>query len=352
MRKYLDTREASGELLRLVIPKMAQHSAGCHPVSYALWYEYISGRNPALKDAVDAALRESGSLDNQTVNALYLRFIADPDAAAADRLHADLQRVMGELSQHAATAGTRAGEYNHSLGQYGEQLSKGVDAGELGGVVQSLLKDTQQMRSSAETLQGQLQESTHQVEELRAELALAKGEAQTDPLTGIRNRRGLELAIERAQAPGGPGLAGSCLIVLDIDHFKKCNDAYGHLFGDKVIRSVAQVMAGHVKGQDTAARIGGEEFAILLPDTPLEGARTLAERLRATIQKGRIRRGDASEMVGNITVSLGVATHCPGEEFEAFMRRADEALYESKRSGRNRVTVAEPPPLVAVSRAA
>ena len=352
MRKYVDNREASGELLRLAIPKMAQQPAGCHPVSYALWYEYAAGRNPALREAVDAALEASGPLDNDTVNALYGRFFAEPEVAAADRLHADLRRVMGELSEHAASAGTHASEYHESLGQCREQLSRGVDADQLGGVVQSLIDNTTQMRSSAQMLQAQLQDSTREVDELRAELERAKNDAHTDPLTGINNRRALVRTIEQALSPGGPGLEGACLIMLDIDHFKKCNDQYGHLFGDKVIRCVAQVMLSHVKGQDTAARIGGEEFAILLPDTPLEGARTLAERLRATIQNGRIRRGDAGEQVGSITVSLGVTAYCPGEPFDEMMLRADRALYASKTGGRNRVTVADAPLREAVSRAA
>lgn len=352
MRKYVDSREASGELLRLVIARMAQHPAGCHPASYALWYEYFAGRNPALKEAVDGAIAEGQPLDNETVHALFTRFVADPDSAAADRLHADLERLIGDLSQHAATAETQAGEYNDSLGQYGEQLRKGVDAAKLSRVVQSLLEDTQQMRSSAETLQGQLRESTREVEKLRAELERVKGEVDTDPLTGINNRRGFERAIELAQAPGGRGLAGACLIMLDIDQFKKCNDTYGHLFGDKVIRNVAQMMISHIKGQDTAARIGGEEYAILLPDTPLEGACTLAERLRAVIAKGRIRRLETSEMIGSITISIGVAAYCEGEPFERFMRRADEALYGSKHSGGDRVTVAGPLSAVAISRAA
>jgi diguanylate cyclase len=126
--------------------------------------------------------------------------------------------------------------------------------------------------------------------------------------------------------------------MLDIDHFKKCNDTYGHLFGDKVIRRVAQVITKNVKGQDLPARIGGEEFAILLPDTPVAGALALAERIRMAVERGRIKRGDGAEAVGNITISLGVAEYAPGETLEAFILRADQALYASKAGGRNRVT--------------
>jgi len=351
MRHYQETREASGEILRLAIPRMAQHPAGCTPASYALWYEYLSGCNPGLKAAMDRTLQDRVLLDSTAVNELCARLLGGPEPAA-ERVTAAMQRMLGDLVQHAALAGSRAGEYHQSLDKFGERLKQSGPTGALDEVIQVILEDTEQMRSTTRAMKEKMDESAQEVGALRAELARARGEAQTDPLTGICNRRGLDAAVARIAAPGGRGLDGSCLIVLDIDHFKRCNDTYGHLFGDNVIRSVAQTMAAHVKGQDTVARIGGEEFAILLPDTPLHGACTLAERLRATVQNGRIRRGDGTASIGGVTVSLGVASHCAGEGFEDFMRRADGALYRSKGEGRNRVTVAGPPPPIATIRAA
>ena len=107
-----------------------------------------------------------------------------------------------------------------------------------------------------------------------------------------------------------------------------------------MLRVVAQIIVSSVKGQDTATRVGGEEFLILLPDTPLDGARTLAERIRTAVEMGRIKRIETGDTIDNISISLGVTAHRSGETFEACMQRADEALYASKRGGRNSVTVA------------
>jgi diguanylate cyclase len=247
-----------------------------------------------------------------------------------------------------AAAGIQTSDYNESLEQYGETLKKGVDVPALEALVKSLVTATQTMHASSATLKGELESSNHAVEELRAELVRAKGEAHTDSLTGIRNRRGLEEAVKKVEADAeGTGLDGSCLIMLDIDHFKRCNDTYGHLFGDKVIRIVGQALADNVKGRDAAARIGGEEFAVFLPQTLLQGARTLAETLRLTVEKGRIKRVETGEIVSNITISLGVAAFESGETFENLMQRADRALYASKTGGRNRVSVAEAEPVSA-----
>jgi diguanylate cyclase len=127
----------------------------------------------------------------------------------------------------------------------------------------------------------------------------------------------------------------------DIDFFKKVNDTYGHVFGDKVIRVVAQTLKDNVKGKDLAARYGGEEFVILLQDTPANGARILAERIRTAVENGRIRRAGNDESIAKITISLGVASYRAGESASDFIERADKALYESKIQGRNRVTVAK-----------
>lgn len=135
------------------------------------------------------------------------------------------------------------------------------------------------------------------------------------------------------------GLCGTALIILDVDHFKRLNDAFGHLLGDRVLRSIAEVLRANVKGGDTAARIGGEEFALLLPQTPIDGARILAERIRLAIERGRIRRDRAAEAIGAVTVSLGLALGEPGESIDGLLARADSALYAAKRNGRNRLCV-------------
>lgn len=119
--------------------------------------------------------------------------------------------------------------------------------------MKSLLADTGRMQSSVNTLQNRLEASSREANELREALQRAQGEALTDPLTALTNRRGFDKAVEDAlKQPGG--LIGFSLIMADIDHFKKVNDTYGHLFGDKVIRNAAQVLKGSVKGRDTAGR--------------------------------------------------------------------------------------------------
>ena len=342
MRRYPETRDTSSELLRLALPLISRQQAGFHPASYAVWYEYVASTNPALKLELDGRLASGKALVDDDIYALHDKFVAGPAVVASEKMGLALDRMLQELSGHAASVGDETRTYGASLTRFGDCLRPDADPQVLRAELGTMIETTRSMRDKTMELQEQLDGSAMEVEALRAELKRVKGESMTDALTGITNRRGLEQVFAAARAGAG-SLAGYSLIMLDIDHFKKCNDTYGHLFGDRVIRSVAQMIARNVKGQDTAARVGGEEFAVLLPDTPLEGACTLAERVRLVVASGRIKTGSEGTPVGNITISLGVAEYAADETDEEFMLRADKALYASKQGGRNRVSVAQVP---------
>jgi diguanylate cyclase len=186
-------------------------------------------------------------------------------------------------------------------------------------------------------LSDQLKRSAEEVQTLTQRLEQAQTEALLDPLTGLHNRRGLERSIAEA----GGTLAGTALLLADIDNFKGINDTHGHLLGDKVLRAVSQMLRSCIKGGDIAARMGGEEFAVVLPQTSLQGATVVAEKIRKAISQVRIRRVDRNEYLGNVTLSIGVACAQPGDALEKLIERADAALYAAKRAGRNRVSVAD-----------
>lgn len=163
-------------------------------------------------------------------------------------------------------------------------------------------------------------------------LAATDRKAHYDGMTQLLNRRSMEAAMERAIVRrSSQGDVGS-IILLDIDHFKSVNDTFGHDVGDDVIRSVADVLRDVVRGEDKAGRWGGEEFLCVLPGATAEGAAMVAERVRSTVERAITRPRQ-------ITISAGVASYVKGERFSDTVKRADEALYESKRGGRNRVTV-------------
>jgi diguanylate cyclase len=126
-------------------------------------------------------------------------------------------------------------------------------------------------------------------------------------------------------------------MLTDIDHFKTFNDSFGHLTGDQVLRLVAMSVKHNVKGQDTAARYGGEEFAVILPNTVLRAAITVADHIRRAVMTKELMKRSTGEHLGRLTISAGVATLRADDSAQSFLERADACLYAAKRHGRNRV---------------
>jgi len=176
-----------------------------------------------------------------------------------------------------------------------------------------------------------------QIRAVMAALEEAKLEAETlarfDVLTGVLSRRALlevlDTEVERATRYGS---ALACLM-LDVDHFKKFNDTYGHQFGDKVLHQIAQVISGHCRTNDFLGRYGGEEFLVILPETRMDGATTFAERLRSAVAETSLDRNEE-----RITVSIGVAEWRNGDgSASKLISHADQALLQAKAAGRNSV---------------
>jgi diguanylate cyclase len=340
MMNYRESVEQSAEYLRLALPLMSRQNAALHPVSYAVWYEYVAGSNKPLKAAIDEMTRGGTRLDEAATVDLFHRFIADFDEQLTQRLSSGFDRVMAEMEQSAVHAEQRADSFGKELAQWSSALTGEEANADVPADVGKLLACTREMQGAIATLKESLDNSLKEIQTLRIEVDQAREEALTDGLTGLANRRGFDLALEACLA-AVPSLApGPCLLIADIDHFKNVNDQYGHLFGDKVIRSIAHILKANVKGKDTAARYGGEEFVVLLPETALDDACRLAEKIRLTIAASRVRRADNRQEIGQITVSLGVAGYRPGESASRFVERGDIALYVAKNQGRNRVSVA------------
>lgn len=338
--RYNETREQTAELLRLILPLMSRHSAGFHPESYAVWYEYLAGANPALKAAVDRRVATGRPLDDADIGKLFDEHVALRDLESSARVRAHVQELIEQVG--GATSEVRSGvdQFDAGLGAAKRKLDDTAPSRALlADVVTSLIGDTVLMRGKAQNFQQYLHSKSLEVVKLREELELVQGLALTDPLTGLLNRR----AFDREAQAHCNGTRACSLLIADIDHFKSVNDVHGHLFGDKVLVAVALALKNTLVGRGIAARIGGEEFAMLLPGVSVAGAVELAEALRATVERGHIRRGE-NDTPGKVTISLGVAALQSGEAFETLLARADRALYDSKEGGRNRVTIAGVPP--------
>lgn len=316
---------------------MGKHEAAFNPVTFTLWYEYVAGINPALTAAMDGLINEGKGMDDGAVIALYQKHIAPADEAVMAQISGEMGRLLASLAQSASQTGDQAGAFGDQLTGLDQALAS-RDVEQLRPRLNEVIAGTAEMKSSVEALQQKVSTSQEEINRLRSDLDRATSEALMCPMTGILNRRGFEKKIESLLSQQAADGHSHCLVMLDIDHFKKVNDTHGHLMGDRVLQAVGEILRTAVTDANhAAARYGGEEFALLLPQTSLDKSVQLAEAVRSRTKAMKIRNRTTQEVMLTVTISGGVTAMKPGDDASSLISRADAALYAAKNSGRDRV---------------
>lgn len=313
------------------------------PVNYAVWYGYYEKGNSFLVAAIDEALAQGAPITDDLIERLYedhIGFTAQSQVLV--EANQQIREAIGNLRAVLRDAGHDNDEYAAALAEFSDQLEGATGIQQLRRAVQAIARQTQRMVEHHQSLGQRLASTTEQMAGMHRDIQDARRQALTDGLTGIYNRRGFdEELVTAARSAGVSGLPLS-LIMIDIDHFKRFNDAFGHQVGDEVLRLVARVINGSVVQAHTTARYGGEEFAVILPETGLGAAEQVAECIRNKMAKRRIIKRSSGTNLGSVTVSAGAAELRAGEASDGLLERADAALYRAKQQGRNRVVIDVP----------
>lgn len=230
-------------------------------------------------------------------------------------------------------------EYYKRIETYAQKIRETQDVREIIGLLDEALSETRALHTANEMaiVRQQVILAERRIEQLKGELELVNKLVREDQLTGALNRRGLDDALEREAARADRGGTSLCIALIDIDNFKKINDAFGHQVGDIVLVHLVAIIRETIRTNDLIGRYGGEEFLLLLPDSRIDEATAVMARLRRELAGKPISWGKQQLLV---TFSAGVATHASEETIEGLIHRADQALYEAKRVGKDRVIVA------------
>ena len=258
---------------------------------------------------------------------------------------------MDEIEQVMAMVDAAVGSatsYTECLVEVTDRLGLTKDRDGLRAIVESLVQTAQEMKQNNQSLEARLNASKQEINQLQENLETVRNESLTDPLTGLSNRKFFDDALAKAMADAAERSEALSLVMMDVDHFKAFNDTWGHLTGDQVLRLVAMSLKHNVKGQDIAARYGGEEFAVVLPNTVLRSALTVADHIRRAVMSKELMKRSTGQNLGRVTISLGVASLRKGDTAQSLIARADACLYAAKRNGRNRVICETDPEFAAV----
>jgi diguanylate cyclase len=345
---YKPEREQA--LAKTALALMNECDVAATPENFELFYSYAMGENPAIAQAMGKMFSSRAPFSVEILQDLRIHCLSTARAARAmDTLGTGMHDVINTVLGKLEAAGREAVDYKNTLSAAtGELGVDGRSPDELRKLVDGLLAATHAMEQRARSLEGELQRSSEQVTELRSKLDNVRKESLTDPLTNIANRKAFDDAVRLAVAQMSETDETVTLLLCDIDFFKKFNDNWGHQTGDQVLRLVANCLSENVKGRDTAARYGGEEFAVLLRGTGLEAATRVADQIRQTVETKKLVKKSTGDVLGTITISIGVAEFAPGESPEAVIRRADACLYGAKHNGRNLVINQNDPRIAAM----
>ncbi|MDO2436441.1 GGDEF domain-containing protein [Aeromonas veronii] len=332
-----DTFAQSAAYLKQAVPLMIKYQIPTTPDNYHLWYNYVSASMPELNQAIDQAVKMQGTCSLTTCERLYHQYLAAQDEKQMEAMKLSLAAMANELGYSMQDAISDTGMFQEMLDKSFDKLSRIDDEGfsleDTMGILRELVRESRDVRMSTMHFRNQLSNAEKEIKELRAALNETRKLANEDALTNLLNRRAFDLELEgliRSQHPFS-------LILADIDRFKNFNDEYGHLLGDQVLRAFSKRLRDACKEGVTAYRLGGEEFAMLVPHRSLALARQMAESMRRAIERMSILDRKSGRRIDHITASFGVGEFNGQESADCLVERTDKLLYKAKELGRNRV---------------
>ena len=307
------------------------------PINYDIAYQYLGGHDSALVTAVDAAIARDGLLRPDVAEQI--------SEAAANQVSSELvEKLIDQAHQSMSLAASLVGQSRTDAKAYGSALDKGAAALDAGGepatrALGLMVELTRTMIGKTQDAERRLAEMGTQMESLQDDLAEAQAVAESDPLTGLANRRSFQSRLARAMAQAAAEDTPLSVAFCDIDHFKSINDNHGHDTGDRILKMVADALSEGAGEDAFVGRFGGEEFLILFDGIMARRAAMRVDEIRDELSGRHLVSKTTGEPLGTVTFSAGIAQLLPGENDGDMLRRADEALYNAKNGGRNRVII-------------
>jgi diguanylate cyclase len=328
--------ENSFTTLKQTIPLLIKHKISAEPINYALWYTYVSNDSQQLKDALDQATEQGRPISTSKARELYRNYLSEKHEVDSWQLRQSLEAMLIELNQSLTDTQSTTHSFKTTMDNCLDGLAKvekeGLTIEEVMSLVRNMVKETQHIRKTTLGFSATLNSAEEEIKSLRAQLQESQKDALYDALTGLYNRRYFDDELKTLL-----GQVDFSLLLVDLDHFKKINDNHGHLLGDLVLKSVARKLQTGCRDGAQAFRYGGEEFAIILPNTNLTVARQIADVMRRSIERMNVKDRRTGVILEGITASVGVAQMQKNMGAMELIEQADKQLYEAKRLGRNRV---------------
>lgn len=332
-KKSLELQQGIHRILDLMLDSIEQLLAEDQWVK-----EHISSARDAIPDSLN--------LEDINQVELILKKVTQRKQTIKEKLteaKMTLKQMVASLISNLEELSTETSDYSVKLEKFSERICQSDDVTDISLLIDDVIQETKQVQKNLSvyseailTSRAEARSALHQINQLEIKLQEMNEKASEDHLTGALNRRGFDNAYQREISIAARNEKQLCFALLDIDNFKQLNDTYGHDVGDKVLVYLVEAVKKIVRLEDIVSRYGGEEFAILLPNTMLESAVEVLERVRRHIIKEFFLHENKRILV---TFSAGVTQYQPGDSQQHLYQRADKALYQAKRNGKNQIVV-------------
>ncbi|NVJ60135.1 MAG: GGDEF domain-containing protein [Gammaproteobacteria bacterium] len=325
--------KAVGRLSLQSLTWLRDRQIPAQPIAYSVAFEYQHNLLQDLVKQVDY-LENSNELNDDALDQLFLEFVLTK--------YIDFEGFNKSVTEIVEDTGTAVVEARNQLKEFRTFLKlanlklEEITSKPQQELVSHLIQNTSVTYKSITTLENHLSTVMAEMRVLQKKYVRMQKQAQQDQLTGLLNRNSLQSAFQRLNSD--EQVQEMSLVVADIDLFKRFNDEHGHTIGDKVIKLVADTLRSNLKGSDIISRYGGEEFVVILPNTKLKDASNLMNSIRQRIANLSFINKATEKKIDSITMSFGLSSLKPDDNFHSLFDRADKALYRSKQNGRNCVS--------------
>jgi len=332
--EYASSTSRAEEVLKLA----RLYEVPPNPVVFEVFYHYLENSDGLVAKSIDSLINDVGCIRFDDLKRIHDEFIAtenktftQSDKASAE-VEIEMDKVLDLINYYLSSSEQTSGV----LGQSKDEI-RSADPKRVVEIIEKVISENLKLQSETKVLMSNLETSRAQIHKVRTELVQTREKSNRDPLTNVGNRRqfDMNLAVEIAKARSSARPLS--LVLADLDHFKQVNDTFGHLIGDEVLKYFASMLVKNLKGSDVVTRYGGEEFAIILPNTEASEAATVIEKIRAKFETSKLFVTKNKAPIGHLTASFGIAQFTSHEDAESLIDRADKNLYLAKESGRNRI---------------
>ncbi|NQY14270.1 MAG: GGDEF domain-containing protein [Henriciella sp.] len=337
---YTPRNNAIYQLAGTAFDLIEKHGTPPAPMTYTMWYAYASNSPEAVVQEVDEILDTHGKISGEQIEDIFEAHLSNSKFQdESERVSQAIESSLSEVSDLISKTSSENEAMRGQLEEVGSDLSKRPKRRDISAIFEQLVATNTQMSSMTETLASDLAKSREQVRQLTEEFEVIKKQSRTDALTDVANRRAFNERLAYVHDSAAKNSEDFALALLDLDKFKVINDTFGHPMGDEVLAHLARLIVENMEKNDFAARIGGDEFAIIFPNQSSEQAYHSMMAMKRQLERATIHPDLSRDSRHQVTFSCGITQYGKGQSIEDVIAAADNELMRAKRKSRNFIAV-------------